>query len=128
VDNAATINAALNAGQNLILTPGVYRLTNSILVTHADTIVMGLGYPTLIPTNGNHTMVISDVDGVKVSGIMFDAGTTASPSLLQVGTAPSSLDHSQDPICLYDICSRVAGQFSGKTTNCVTINAKQCCR
>jgi len=123
VDNAATINAALNAGQNLILTPGVYRLTNSILVTQPDTIVMGLGYPTLIPTNGKPTMVISDVDGVKVSGIMFDAGTTASSSLLQVGTAPNSLDHSQNPICLYDICSRVGGQFSGKTTNCVTINA-----
>ncbi|HEV2693945.1 MAG TPA: hypothetical protein VG347_13710 [Verrucomicrobiae bacterium] len=123
VDNAATINAALNAGQNLILTPGVYRLTNSILVTRADTIVMGLGYPTLIPSNGNPTMVISDVDGVKVSGIMFDAGTAASPALLEVGTAPSSLDHSADPICLYDICSRVGGQFSGKTTNCMIINA-----
>jgi hypothetical protein len=123
VDNAATINAALNTGLNLIITPGVYHLTNSILVAHADTIIMGIGYPTLIPTNGNPTMMISDVDGVKVSGIMFDAGTTASPSLLKVATAPSSLDHSQDPICLYDICSRVAGQFSGKTTNCVTINA-----
>jgi len=33
------------------------------------------------------------------------------------------VDHSSNPICLYDICSRVGGQFSGKTTNCVTINA-----
>jgi hypothetical protein len=123
VDNAGTINAALNAGQHLILTPGIYHLTNSILVTHADTIVMGLGYPTLIPANGNPAMVISDVDGVNVSGIMFDAGTIASPSLLEVGAITSSLDHSQDPICLYDICSRVGGEFSGKTTNCVTINA-----
>jgi hypothetical protein len=123
VDNAGTINAALNAGQHLILTPGIYHLTNSILVTHADTIVMGLGYPTLIPANGNPAMVVSDVDGVKVSGIMFDAGPTASSSLLEVGTMMSSFDHSQDPICLYDICSRVGGEFSGKTTNCVTVNA-----
>jgi len=123
MDNAGTINAALNAGQNLILTPGIYHLTNSILVTQPDTIIMGLGYPTLIPTNRNPAMVISDVDGVKVSGIMFDAGTTASPSLLEVGTAPSSIDHSADPICLYDICSRVGGEFKGTTTNCVTINA-----
>ncbi len=85
VDNAASINAALNSGMNLILTPGIYHLTNSILVTQPDTIVMGLGYPTLIPTNRNPAMVISDVDGVKVSGIIFDAGTTASPSLLEVG-------------------------------------------
>jgi hypothetical protein len=123
VDNAASINAALNSGMNLILTPGVYHLTNSILVTQPDTIVMGLGYPTLIPTNRNPAMVISDVDGVKVSGIIFDAGTTASPSLLEVGTAASSVDHSADPICLYDLCSRVGGQFVGTTTNCVTINA-----
>jgi hypothetical protein len=122
VDNAITINAALSAGMNLILTPGIYHLTNSILVTQPDTIVMGLGYPTLIPTNGNPAMVISDVDGVKVSGIIFDAGTTASPSLLEVGTATSSVDHSADPICLYDICSRVGGEFVGTTTNCVTIN------
>jgi hypothetical protein len=123
VDNAASINAALNSGMNLIFTPGIYHLTNSILVTQPDTIVMGLGYPTLIPTNRNPAMVISDVDGVKVSGIIFDAGTTASPSLLEVGTATSSVDHSVDPICLYDICSRVGGQFVGTTTNCVTINA-----
>jgi hypothetical protein len=122
-DNAASINAALNAGMNLILTPGIYHLTNSILVTRPDAIVMGLGYPTLIPTNRNPAMVISEVDGVKVSGIIFDAGTTASPSLLEVGTAASSVDHSADPVCLYDICSRVGGQFAGTTTNCVTINA-----
>jgi hypothetical protein len=123
VDNAGTINAALNAGMNLILTPGIYYLTNSILVTQPDTIVLGLGYPTLIPTNRNPAMVISDVDGVKVTGIIFDAGTTASPSLLEVGTAASSVDHSADPVCLYDICSRVGGEFPGTTTNCVTINA-----
>ena len=123
VDNAGSINAALSAGMNLILTPGVYHLTNSILVTQPDTIILGLGYPTLIPNNRNPTMVISDVDGVKVAGIIFDAGTTASPSLLEVGPAASSVDHSADPTCLYDICSRVGGQFSGTTTNCVTINA-----
>jgi hypothetical protein len=122
-DNSASINSALNAGFNLILTPGIYHLTNSILVTKPDTIVMGLGYPTLIPANRNSTMVISDVDGVKVSGIIFDAGTSASPSLLEVGPGVSSVDHSADPICLYDICSRVGGQFVGTTTNCVTINA-----
>ncbi len=123
IDNAASINAALNSGLNLILTPGIYQLTNSILVTQPDTIIMGLGYPTLIPTNRNPAMVISDVDGVKVSGIIFDAGTTASPSLLVVGTPANSMDHSADPICLYDICSRVGGQFAGTTTNCVTVNA-----
>ena len=123
VDNAGSINAALSSGLNLILTPGIYNLTNSILVTNPDTIVFGLGFPTLVPTNGNPAMVISDVNGVTVSDILFDAGTTASPSLLEVGPPGSSLDHSADPICLYDVHSRVGGQFAGTTTACFTINA-----
>lgn len=122
-DNAGTINAALNAGQDLILTPGVYNLTNTIIVTNQDTVVMGLGYPTLVPTKGFPSMEISDVNGVKVSGIIFDAGTSPSTSLLEVGTATSTMNHSADPICLYDICSRVGGATNGTTTNCVTINA-----
>ena len=122
-DNAGSINAALNSGLNLILAPGIYHLTNSILVTNPDTIVLGLGFPTLVPTNGNPAMVISDVDGVKVADILFDAGTTASPALLEVGPPGSSLEHSADPICLYDVHSRVGGQFAGTTTTCFTINA-----
>jgi hypothetical protein len=43
-------------------------------------------------------MQIADVDGIKVSGLMFDAGTIASPALLQVGTAVGSVRHSSDPI------------------------------
>jgi len=59
IDNAGTINAALAAGKNLILTPGVYNLTNTLLVTQPNTVVMGLGYPTLVPTKG-----IPSMDGV----------------------------------------------------------------
>lgn len=51
-DTAATINAALAAGRNLILTPGIYHLEDSINVTRPDTVVLGLGYPTLIPEKG----------------------------------------------------------------------------
>jgi hypothetical protein len=123
VDNAGTINAALDSGLNLILTPGIYFLTNSIRVTRPDTIVLGLGFPSLVPTNRNPAMVIGDVNGVNVSDIIFDAGTEASPSLLTVGPIASTVSHSADPISLYDICCRVGGQFRGATTNCVTINA-----
>jgi hypothetical protein len=123
LDNSGTINAALSAGLNLIFTPGIYHLTNTVFVTRPDTVVMGIGYPTLVPTNGNITMLVSDVDGVSVGGLIFDAGTTASPALLEVGAAVNSVHHASNPTGLYDICSRVGGEFKGTTTNCVTINA-----
>jgi hypothetical protein len=123
IDAAANINAALRAGFNLILTPGVYHLADSILITRPDTIVMGLGFPTLVPTTGHPALVVANVPGVKIANIIFDAGMIATPTLLEVGTATNSLDYSADPVCLYDICSRVGGATPGATTNCVTINA-----
>lgn len=122
-DNAASINAALNAGLNLILTPGVYQLTSSLVVTKPDTIVLGLGYPTLIPETGSPALVISDVDGVKVGGLLFDAGPVQTPALMEVGTTNSSVNHSGDPIFLYDISMRVGGAASGTTLSCLQINA-----
>ena len=122
-DNSASINAALNAGLNLILTPGVYQLTNSIQVTRPDTIIMGLGYPTLIPQTGTPALAVSDVDGVKVAGLLFDAGPVQSTTLLQVGDGVSSLNHSADPIFLYDISMRVGGAEAGSTLSCLQIDA-----
>ena len=48
----AAINAALAAGQNLILTPGIYQYSGSINVTNANTVVLGLGYADLVPQTG----------------------------------------------------------------------------
>jgi Domain of unknown function (DUF5011) len=122
-DTAASINAALNSGLNLILAPGVYQLSDSLQVTRPDTVIVGLGYATLIPQTGAPAMVISDVDGVKVAGVVFDAGPVRSTTLLQVGTTKSLLDHSHDPIFLYDIVMRVGGATSGTTASCLQINA-----
>jgi len=123
VDDAASINAALSAGKHLIFTPGVYHLTNSILVTRPDTIVLGLGFATLIPDAGIPAMVVSDVGGVKLAGLIFDAGPIRSPYLLQVGGASSSRDHAGDPLFLYDLVMRVGGAAGGTTATCVEINA-----
>jgi hypothetical protein len=122
-DTAASINAALNSGLNLILTPGVYQLAGSLVVTNPDTVILGLGYATLIPETAAPALVISDVDGVKVAGLLFDAGPVASTTLLQVGNTNRPLNHSSDPIGLYDISMRVGGATSGTTASCLLINA-----
>jgi hypothetical protein len=121
-DRAASINAALKQGKDLLLMPGIYHLENSIQIARPDTVVMGLGYPTLVPEQGTPAMEVSDVDGVKVGGILFEAGTNNSVTLLQVGTPTSSASHAADPLFLYDIFCRVGGAVAGKATDMVTIN------
>ncbi|GGP19405.1 coagulation factor 5/8 type domain-containing protein [Silvimonas iriomotensis] len=123
VDTAKTINAALAKGLNLIFTPGVYHLTDTIRVTRADTVVLGLGVATLEADTGLDAMDVADVDGVKISGLLFEAGTTSSPALLKVGSSVTGVSHAADPICLYDIYARIGGQIAGKAHTAVEINA-----
>ncbi|HEV2656469.1 MAG TPA: glycosyl hydrolase family 28-related protein, partial [Ktedonobacteraceae bacterium] len=84
-DSALTINRAVLSGKNLILTPGIYNLNLSILIARPDTVVLGLGFPTLIPQNGIVPMIVAGVKGVSISGMIFDAGTKNSAALLLVG-------------------------------------------
>jgi hypothetical protein len=122
-DSADTINAALAAGKHLILTPGVYHLASSLQVTKAGTIVLGLGLATLIPDQGKAAMTIADVDGVSVGGVLFDAGSNNSPTMLEIGAATSAIDHSANPTALFDVSCRVGGASAGNATSCVTINS-----
>ncbi len=122
-DNADSINAALNAGKNLLFTPGIYHLLSSIRVSRPDTVVLGLGYPTLVPDGGHPAMVVSDVDGIKVGGLLIDAGAVDSPTLLEVGEPGHLASHSSDPIFLYDIFCRAGGATLGTASSFVTINS-----
>ena len=44
---------------------------------------------------------MSDVDGVKIAGLILDAGATNSASLLKVGPTGSSASHAANPTFLY---------------------------
>jgi hypothetical protein len=122
-DSAARINAALAQGLNLFFTPGTYSLNETIRVTRADTVVTGIGFPTLIPTNGVEALNIADVDGVKVSGLTFDAGTTNSPTLMSVGRAGVHTDHSANPISLQDVFFRIGSSVQGKATTTLVVHS-----
>ncbi|MET7426991.1 ricin-type beta-trefoil lectin domain protein, partial [Dactylosporangium sp. NPDC005555] len=120
---AATINAALAAGQNLLFTPGVYNVNDTIRITRANTVVLGLGLATIVPQNGVTAMTVADVDGVKVGGILFDAGTTNSQVLMEVGPNGSTADHSANPTSLHDVFFRVGGAIAGKATVSLRVNS-----
>jgi hypothetical protein len=106
VDNAATINSALQKGKNILFTPGIYSLDQPVKVTRENTVILGLGMPSLVPLNGNSVMEIADVDGVTVSGILIDAGLKKSEVLLQVGEPGSLKSHEANPSLLFDVFAR----------------------
>jgi hypothetical protein len=123
-DSVATINAALGSGKNLILTPGIYNLNQSIQVTRPDTVVLGLGFPTLVPQNGNVSMSVASAKGIMLSGMIFDAGATNSPTLLLFGNGHGASDHdASDPSTIQDVFFRIGGATPGKATTSLVVNS-----
>ncbi len=113
----------LGQGKDLLLTPGVYPLEEGIRITRPGTVVLGLGFPTLVPRQGSPAVVVSDVDGVTVGGLMIDAGTPNSATLLQVGEPGNRTSHARAPTFLYDIFCRAGGASAGSVDCMVTIHS-----
>jgi hypothetical protein len=136
-NSAAQINAALASGKNLILTPGLYHLDRPLTVTSAHTVVLGLGFATLIPQTGQPALTISHFDGVIVAGLIIDAGPVTSRVLLQVGpgespnndsrstgrNGASSCRRSADPATLNDVFFRIGGATPGSATTSLEVNS-----
>lgn len=122
-DDASSLNEALEAGQHILFTPGIYRLTESLQVSHSDTILFGLGLPTLIPMQGNTAISTDDVGGIQLVGLVLDAGPENSTSLIEIGTKGSTADHTANPTMLYDIFCRIGGSAPGQADACLTINS-----
>jgi hypothetical protein len=122
-DTASSMNAALAGGKHLMLTPGTYHLDASLQVTRPGAIVFGLGLATLTADTAAPAMVIADVDGVTVAGVLFEAGGGNAPTLLQVGDTGSASDHKANPTVLFDVHCRVGGANPGKATSCFTIDS-----
>ena len=131
-DSVLKIDAALLAGKNLILTPGVYDIKAPIVVTRPDTVVLGLGIATLTAANGTIPLIIGDVKGVDVAGLMIDAGPVTSPALMMVGT-PFAGDSQRrprnhgsdaaDPTGIQDVFFRFGGPHVGKALSGLVVNS-----
>ena len=121
--SAASINASLAAGKHLLITPGTYLFNDTLKVTKANTIILGLGVPSLIQTTGLPIISVTDVDGVKIAGLILEAGAVNAPSLLEVGSTGSAADHSANPTFLYDLTVRTGGATAGKNDVGIVINS-----
>ena len=84
-----------------------------------------MGMATLIPSNGTAAIEVSNVDGVRIAGVLLEAGQGATESLLtfgQTGYAGSS----SNPSAINDVFARVGGtNVSGdvKAKNMITVNS-----
>lgn len=105
---AAQVNRQLAAGKHILFQPGMYQLEEPLHVTRPGTIVMGLGFTTLIPSEQNpeSALIIDDVDGVTVCSLLFDAHYS-SRTLLRIDGGTKT--HQQDPTLLADVFFRVGG-------------------
>ena len=125
-DNASSINNALNQGKHILLTPGIYYAEEPIKINNANTVFLGLGLATIIPSEGNKEagIIIADVDGVTVAGIILDAQYN-SQNMIIVGNKGTTVDHSSNPIILQDLFVRIGGVHQGvaSTHQAVLVNS-----
>ncbi|WP_228926944.1 coagulation factor 5/8 type domain-containing protein [Streptomyces sp. DH7] len=121
--DAATINAAVEQGLHLLFTPGVYHIDETINIDRPDTVALGLGLATIIPDNGMTAIKVGDVSGVKLAGLLVDAGPVNSETLIEVGPENASADHSANPASLQDVFVRIGGAGPGKATTSIVVNS-----
>jgi hypothetical protein len=117
--SVAAIDVALATGKNLVLTPGVYNLSAPIVVTRPGTVVLGLGFATLVPSRGNAALVVLPNTGVKVSGLIVDAGPVNSPVLVSVGTPGNAA--AGNPDLISDVFFRIGGAETTPTSAAVSL-------
>jgi len=107
-NTAADINAKLQEGLHIVLSPGNYKLDDSIKITKSDTYILGIGFPTLIATKAVPCITVENVDGVRIAGVLLQAGTVGISSLLEWGSQGYP-GNSDNPGFLYDCFARVGG-------------------
>jgi hypothetical protein len=77
-------------------------------------------------------MSVADVNGVDISGLMFDAGSVNSPVLLQVGSdrgrgrgdsGRGDGNAADNPTAIQDVFFRIGGPHVGKATESLQVNS-----
>ena len=122
-DSIRTINQQLDRGMNLLLTPGVYDIAQTIQVQRSDTVVLGMGMATLTAVNGAVVMQVKNAQGVDLAGITIDAGIKNSPVLVRIGDEHGRPSDPRNPTALQDVFFRIGGPHVGKATVSLEVNS-----
>jgi hypothetical protein len=126
---AHVLARALERGKNLLLTPGVYDIDRSLVVSRDDTVVLGMGQATLTAVGGATPLVVrSGAEGVVLAGVTVDAGTELSDNLVHIGqggggSADPDPSRTTPSTTLNDVYIRVGGPHIGKADVSLRIDA-----
>jgi hypothetical protein len=108
VDTASSINAKLAEGLHVVLAAGIFNLDAPLQVNNPNTVILGLGMATLVSSNGNAVISVADVPGVRIAGLLLNAGPFPTKALLEWGTV-SYAGEALNPGMLHDVFARVGG-------------------
>lgn len=122
---AKKINKALSQGKDVVLSPGIFHLSETIMLQKKNQVLLGIGMATLVaPTNGCPCVqVASGIPGVRVAGIMFEASRQKHKlfgvaSFLEWGVAgKKDPGLRENPGVMSDIFCRVGGGNLDRTVS-----------
>ncbi|MEU4241847.1 adenylyl cyclase [Actinoplanes sp. NPDC026619] len=118
------IQANLLLGKNLLLSPGIYHISQGLNVLWPNQVVLGTGHATLTAVNGSTPIKVADVPGAIIAGVTIDAGLKESKTLLQVGNKNGlNFSSAANPTTLSDVYFRVGGPHIGKTDTALEVNS-----
>jgi len=81
-NSAAFINTGMRGKKALLLTPGIYAVDQAIRVLQPGFVVLGIGFPTIVPSEGVSGLSV-EADDVRVAMVLLEAGTKMSTSPTQ---------------------------------------------
>lgn len=112
VDNSATINSKLKLGMHVVLSPGIYHLNAPLRLNTDNQVLLGLGLATLVAANSQAAITVGNVDGVRVAGLVLEAGAEAPEVLLDWGHGQQNERYpgsAKNPGMMHDVFARVGG-------------------
>jgi len=131
VSTAAVINAKLAEGKHIVLTPGIYKITEPIVIGKSNAVLLGLGLATVeqadeAPYMESLIFVRDGLEGVRIAGLMVQGGQAGSNALIKWGTRKSG--SAENAGFLYDIFCRIGGDRDAsmpeaRTNKMVLINS-----
>jgi len=110
---ASEINAKISAGLHVVFPPGIYILDEPLVVNKNGTVILGLGYATLVPKfDRKPLLVVENVDNVRIAGLILQAGAAQHHTYALLQWGPLGSDYAgnrRKPGVMHDLVFRVGG-------------------